>query len=188
MWLWVTLASGAGFALAVVGPWDVLGPALATRSLGGQRLRPRAARPLLTATALNLLYIPALVAFALTAPVVVIAAAAFVGGAANDACLVLLDTTIQRLVPREVVVRVISFDWFSDAALKPLGMAAVGPLGASAGIWGVFWSAALGVVAVTVLTLTGREVRSMGIPPGYPSTLPGKGAPRCNTSHSVARD
>ena len=180
-WLWVMLASGAGFALVVVGPWDVLGPALARSSLGGPKawgfieagyglgalaggalvLRLRAARPLLTATALNLLYIPALVAFALTAPVAVIAAAAFVGGAANDACLVLLDTTIQRLVPREVLARVISFDWFSDAALKPLGMAVVGPIGARAGISAVFWAAALGVVAVTVLTLTVREVRSM---------------------------
>jgi hypothetical protein len=66
-------------------------------------------RPLLVATALNLLYIPALVAFAVVSP-------------------------LQRLVPRDLLARVISFDWFSDAATKPIGMAAVGPLAARAGI------------------------------------------------------
>jgi hypothetical protein len=47
------------------------------------------------------------------------------------------------------------------AALKPLGIAVVGPIGARAGISAVFWAAALGVLAVTVLTLTVREVRSV---------------------------
>jgi MFS family permease len=83
-WLWTMLAGAAGFVLAVVAPWDVLGPALAKDSLGGAKawgfiesayslgalgggalvLRLRVSRPLLVATTLNLLYIPALVAFA----------------------------------------------------------------------------------------------------------------------------
>jgi len=117
-------------------------------------------RPLLVATALNLLYIPALVAFAVVSPLIVIAVAAFIGGAANDAYLVLFDTTIQRLVPRDLLARVISFDWFSDAATKPIGMAAVGPLAARVGISTVFWAAAIGAVAVTVLMLGIREVRT----------------------------
>lgn len=115
----------AGFVLAVVAPWDVLGPALAKESLGGAKawgfiesayslgalgggalvLRLRVSRPLLVATTLNLLYIPALVAFAVVSPVIVIAVAAFIGGAANDAYLVLFDTTIQRLVPRDLLAR-----------------------------------------------------------------------------------
>ncbi len=184
-WLYVMLAGAAGFALAVVAPWDVLGPALARDSLGGPKawgfiesayslgalgggalvLRLRASRPLLVATALNLLYIPALVAFALVSPVIVIACAAFIGGAANDAYLVLFDTTIQRLVPRDVLARVISFDWFSDAATKPIGMAAVGPLAARVGISTVFWAAAIGAAVVTALMLGVREVRTMGSEP-----------------------
>jgi len=179
-WLLVMLAGAAGFVLAVVAPWDVLGPALAKDSLGGPRawgfiesayslgalgggalvLRLRVSRPLLVATALNLLYIPALVAFAVVSPLIVIAVAAFIGGAANDASLVLFDTTIQRLVPRDLLARVISFDWFSDAATKPIGMAAVGPLAARVGISTVFWAAAIGAVAVTVLMLGIREVRT----------------------------
>ena len=180
-WLWVMLVAAAGFVLAVVAPWDVLGPALARNSLGGPRawgfieagyglgalaggavvLRLRVSRPLLAATALNLLYIPALATFALASPVVVIVAAAFIGGAANDAYLVLFDTTIQRLVPRDVLARVISFDWFSDAATKPLGLAVVGPIAARVGMSTVFWAAAIGALGVTALTVVVRDVRTM---------------------------
>lgn len=74
-WLWVMLVSAAAFALAVVAPWDVLGPALARSSLGGPAawgviesgyslgalagglavVRLRFARPLLVAALLCLL-------------------------------------------------------------------------------------------------------------------------------------
>lgn len=181
-WLWVMLAGAAGFVLMVVAPWDVLGPALSRQSLGGARswgfiesayslgavsggalvLRYRPSRPLLIAAALNLLYIPALVAFAVVSPVVLIACAAFVGGAANDAYLVLFDTTIQRLVPRDVLARVISFDWFSDAATKPIGFAVVGPLAARIGISKVFWTAAIGAAVVTALLVAVPDVRRVG--------------------------
>jgi hypothetical protein len=124
-------------------------------------LRLRASRPLLTATVLNLFFIPALATFALASPVVLIIVAAFVGGAANDAYLVLFDTTVQRLVPRAVLARVISFDWFSDAATKPLGLAVVGPLAARIGMSAVFWAAAIGAIAVTVATVIVREVRTL---------------------------
>jgi MFS family permease len=180
-WLWVMFVAAAGFVLAVVAPWDVLGPALARNSLGGPRawgfieagyglgalaggavvLRLRVSRPLLTATALNVLYIPALATFALASPVVLIVAAAVVGGAANDAYLVLFDTTIQRLVPRDVLARVISFDWFSDAATKPLGLAVVGPIAARVGMSTVFWAAAIGALVVTALTVVVRDVRTL---------------------------
>jgi hypothetical protein len=180
-WLWVMLAAEAALALSVVGPWDVLGPALARDSLGGPSawgfieagyslgalvggvlvLRFTASRPLLAAAVLGLLYIPALVAFAVAAPVVLIACAAFVGGASNDGSLVLIVTTIQRLVPSDVLARVISFDWFSDAATKPLGMAVAGPVAARVGISTVFCAAALGVVAITALTVAARDVREL---------------------------
>jgi MFS family permease len=180
-WLWVMLLAAAGFALAVTAPWDVLGPALAKNSLGGPKawgfiesgyglgalaggalvLRLRTSRPLLTATFLNLFYIPALATFALASPVLVIVAAAFVAGAANDAYLVLFDTTIQRLVPRDLLARVISFDWFSDAATKPLGLAVVGPIAARVGMSTVFWAAAVGALAVTALTVIVRDVRTI---------------------------
>lgn len=184
-WLWAMLAGAAGFSLVVVGPWDVLGPALAKHSLGGPKawgfiesayslgalgggalvLRLRASRSLLVATAFNFLYIPALVAFAVVSPVIVIACAAFIGGAGQDAYLVLFDTTIQRLVPRDVLARVISFDWFSDAATKPIGLAVVGPLAARVGMSTVFWAAAIGAAAVTVLMIGVREVRTVGSEP-----------------------
>jgi hypothetical protein len=105
------------------------------------------------------------VAFALASPVIVIACAACIAGAPNDGYLVLFDTSIQRLVPRDVLARVISFDWFSDAATKPIGMALVGPLAASVGISTVFWAAAAGAGAVTVLMLGVRQVRTMGSEP-----------------------
>lgn len=104
---------------------------------------------------------PALVAFALVLPVGAIVAAAFVGGAANDAYLVLFDTTVQRLVPRRLLARVISFDWFSDAATKPLGLAVVGPLAARVGVSTVFWGAAIGVVVVAALTASVGDVRAV---------------------------
>jgi hypothetical protein len=84
-------------------------------------------------------------------------------GAANDAYLVLFDTTIQRLIPRDLLARVISFDWFSDAATKPPGLAVVGPIAARVGMSTVFWAAAIGALAVTALTVIVHEVRTMGV-------------------------
>jgi MFS family permease len=183
-WLWVMLASAAGFALVAGAPWDVLGPALAKRSLGGASawgfitaayslgavaggaliLRVRLRRPLLASALSNMLYLPALAAFAVAAPVIVIASAAFVAGAANDAYLVVFDTTVQRLVPSSVLARVLSFDWFSDAATRPLGLAVTGPIAARVGIATVYWAAAAGLVAVTLLTVAVRDVRAMRAP------------------------
>jgi len=77
-WLWVMLAAEAALALSVVGPWDVLGPALARDSLGRAErvgfieagyslgafvggvlvLRFTASRPLLAAAVLGLLASP----------------------------------------------------------------------------------------------------------------------------------
>lgn len=180
-WVWVMLIGGAGLALVVVAPWDVLGPALARSSLGGARswgfieagyglgavaggavaLHLRAGRPLLVAAMFNLLYVPVLVSFALVSPVAVIAAAAFVGGIANEGCIVLVDTTIQRLIPRDLLARVISFDWFSDAVTAPVALAVVGPIATRVGISAVFWAAAIAVVGITIAILMVADIRHL---------------------------
>ncbi len=109
----------------------------------------------------NLLYVPVLVSFALVSPVAVIAAAAFVGGIANEGCIVLVDTTIQRLIPRDLLARVISFDWFSDAVTAPVALAVVGPIATRVGISAVFWAAAIAVVGITIAILMVADIRHL---------------------------
>jgi MFS family permease len=179
-WLLAMLLSAAAFSLVVTGPYDALGPQLARHSLGGPKawgliqaafslgalagvasvLRVRLAHPLRAAALLNLLFIPVLALFAIPGPLWAILAAAFLGGASNDAYLVLFDTTIQRLIPRGLLARVISFDWFSDAATRPISLAVIGPLTTHLGMPTLFWIAAIGVGVLMLLTLSVSEVRT----------------------------
>lgn len=188
-WLWTMFLSATLFSLFVTGPYDALGPQLAKQALGGPKawgliqaafslgalaggatvLRLQFARPLRAAVLLNLLFIPVLVLFAIPGPLWMIISAAFLGGASNDAYLVLFDTTIQRLIPRHLLARVISFDWFSDAATRPISLALIGPLTTRLGTPTLFWSAAIGVTLLMLLTLSVGEVRTTRADPPTPA-------------------
>jgi hypothetical protein len=96
------------------------------------------------------------------APLGVIAAGAFLGGAGFAVFDTQWQTTMQREVPSEVLSRVSAYDWFGSLVFLPLGYAIVGPVASVVGPHGVFifGSAYLLVSVAAILSIP--SVRHMG--------------------------
>jgi hypothetical protein len=129
-WLWGIVVQFAFVNAATVGVWSVLGPIVAENELGGAAawgfivaaqaagfvfgsavtLRYRPSRMLLVATlAIFPTALPILL-LASPAPLVVIAAAAFVSGVGVELFGVLWDVTMQQEISSEQLSRVYSYD------------------------------------------------------------------------------
>jgi predicted MFS family arabinose efflux permease len=153
-WLWTSIVDFAAFQMIYLATMMVLGPLVAKRALGGagawaailaafsvgtllgnlwsMRLRPR--RPLIFAWSLILFSGPSLVLLAFTAPVWTIALTEAVSGLTIGAAGTLWETTVQRNVPQEALSRVSAYDWMGSTALRPLGLAIVGPIATVVGV------------------------------------------------------
>jgi predicted MFS family arabinose efflux permease len=174
-WLLAMMLDTGLWMLMVYAPYEVLGPLVAKRELGGAaawalvaagygvgtigggllglRVRPR--RPLLVAVLINAAFVPVLGLLAVAAHAVIIAAAAVPAGIATSLYLVLWDTTLQERVPGDALARVASLERLAVYAPLPLGMAITGPLAGSVGVSTTLWLAAawLGVSTVFLLTI-----------------------------------
>jgi hypothetical protein len=152
-WVWgIVLGAAIGNMLAA--GYQVLGPLIAERELGGAGawatiatcfgigsflggvaiLRWRVQRPLLVAVlavsiaplAWSLLAIPAATGW--------IAAAAFLGGIGVMVFNALWEATLQAEIPAASLSRVSAYDWLGSLALNPLGTALVGVVAAGIGV------------------------------------------------------
>ena len=152
-WVWASIIYfGVGnFTVAV---FFVLGPDIADRELNGARdwglilagnavgsvlgsllaLRFRPPRPL--AIGYALITVAALQPLLLIRPfpALAVAAAGLLAWVAFSFSITLWQTTLQELIPREALSRVVSYDWLGSLALMPIGFAVAGPLAESIGI------------------------------------------------------
>jgi MFS family permease len=153
-WLWASIVDFAAFQMIYLATIMVLGPLVAKQSLGGagawafilvafsfgtllgnawsMRLRPR--RPLVFAWAIILLSGPSLVLLAFAAPAWTIALTEIASGLSIGVAGTLWETTLQRNVPPEALSRVSAYDWMGSTALRPLGLAIVGPIAEAVGV------------------------------------------------------
>ena len=60
---------------------------------------------------------------------------------------------MQRRVPPDLLSRVAAYDWMGSTALRPLGLAAVGPIAVAVGVRGTLLGAFVLTVASTVALL-----------------------------------
>ena len=180
-WVWVSILDFGFFQFFVLGSLYVLGPLVASRSLGGAsawglvlaayglgavvgstlalRVTPR--RPLVTAFLGSLAFPPALVLLGFPAPLLVLAAGWTVAGVALGLGNVLWETTLQEGIPAKFRSRVSAYDWLGSIAMRPLGLAAAGPLAGLLGVDLVLWLAAAALAATTALTLTVPSIRRL---------------------------
>jgi predicted MFS family arabinose efflux permease len=180
-WLWTSIASFAGFQLAVIAAFSVLGPVVAKRSLGGAtawatiaaafgigsiignvvalHLRPR--RPLRFAFALTLLCFPSLFLLAFAAPVALIAVTEFGSGLAIGLSGAMWETTLQEHVPEAALSRVAAYDWMGSMVLRPAGLAVIGPVATVVGVRSALVGAALIGLASNLALLAVRDVRDL---------------------------
>src|SRR5919197_1411511 len=153
-WLWASILDFAVFQMVYLATIMVLGPLVAKQSLGGAgawavilvafsfgtllgntlslRVRPR--RPLIFAWTIILLCGPSLVLLAFRAPAWTIALTEIGSGLSIGLAGTIWETTLQRNVPREALSRISAYDWMGSTALRPLGLAIVGPIAGAIGV------------------------------------------------------
>ncbi|HEX6700737.1 MAG TPA: MFS transporter [Gaiellaceae bacterium] len=180
-WLWASIVVFSVFQLTVLASLSVLGPLVAKRSLGGSsawaliaagfgvgsilgnfaalHFRPR--RPLLASYSLCAASAPSLFFLAFAIPAPIIACSEVFAGLSIGLAGVLYETTLQQQIPQEAYGRVASWDWMGSTALRPLGLAVMGPLAALVGVRPVLIGSGSLVLASLVALLAVPEVRAM---------------------------
>lgn len=172
---WV-VAAILTFSLSNValGVFQVLGPLVAVRELGGAAawgmvaagasigglagaavaLRWKPDRPLIPAFLVMLLAQVELLVLVPPFPALVVAMGAFVTVAAIMISNTLWETMLQQHIPRDALSRVSSYDWMVSLIFQPLAFVAVGPLSESIGVRETLVAAALlGLVANSAVLL-----------------------------------
>ena len=179
-WVWTFVASAAAGNM-LFASWNVLGPVVADRELGGAAtwglivgalgagslvggfiaLHARPARPLLVATIGVSIFALPLVALALGLPAPAIAAVTFLSGAGLMLSNTVWESTLQRHIPAESLSRVSAYDWFGSMAFQPLGFALWGPLAGAIGVDVALWLAFALQVASVLALLAVRDIRRL---------------------------
>jgi predicted MFS family arabinose efflux permease len=180
-WLWAIVVQFAFVNAAFAGGFEVLGPVIARRRLGGAAswglvvaaeavgfvaggllaLRHRPRRPLVAATYGVLAGVPVLAALAVAAPLPVVLAAAFAAGAGFETFGVQWDTAVQRHVPGEALSRVYAYDTVGSLALAPAGQAMAGPAMAAVGLGGAIGLNGAVMLVATLAVLAVPGVRTL---------------------------
>jgi hypothetical protein len=184
-WVWGIVLS-ASLANMLAAGYQVLGPIVAARSLGGAGawatiasafgigsllggifiLRRPVHRPLLFGQLAVAIGVLPWILLALPAATGVIAAGAFLAGAGVMTFNALWEATLQTEIPAASLSRVSAYDWLGSLALNPFGTALVGPLAAGLGISTTLlvFAAVVTVVNAFVLLLPGvRHTRSVAV-------------------------
>jgi predicted MFS family arabinose efflux permease len=165
-WLWTVVLSAAITNAVFFPAFQVLGPTVASESLGGAsawaliattfgvgalaggalalKFQPR--RPLLVGEGLLVFFALPVALLAGPAPLVVIALGALVAGLTVSLAEIFYETVAAQQIPQAALSRVMAYDWFGSLALEPLGLALIGPLAMGVGISPTLWGSALVLV------------------------------------------
>ena len=181
-WVWMTILNASLFLMLYVAPFEVIGPIVSRRSLGGpiawglisasfaggmaagglalMLVRPR--RPMVVALSILLVTSVSPLLLAHAAPVGLICAAYVLEGVAVGVFNTTWETALQREIPARVLSRVSAWDWMGSVAGMPLGFALTGPLLALVGERDVLYGMAAVALVLTVWMLGVRDLRRIG--------------------------
>ena len=192
-WLWLGLINAFLFLMLVVAPFEVIGPVVARRELGGAFawgliltgfsvgmllggpviLRVRFDRPLFVA---GLLFLPTGIApllLALAAPAWTIALAYMVEGFAAGIFVTSWETALQFHIRPEMLARVGAWDWLGTIGGLPLGYALTGPIVDAVGTGPTLVAVAgVSILLALVFVLT-SDLRNLRIEGPVPVPNPG---------------
>lgn len=178
-WLVAIVVWAALFHLAVLAPFQVLGPVIADSSLGGASawgvisaalgagsvaggllaLRLRVTRPMVVACLGLVAFAAPLALLAIPAPTILVAAGALLAGAGASVFGVLFTTVMQEQIPLESLSWVSAYDWLGSLALLPVGLALVGTVADSTSTSAVLAFGAIWMVVSTAAVLCSAGVR-----------------------------
>jgi MFS family permease len=180
-WLWATTCQYSVVLAAWSGSFDVLGPVVARRHLGGPAawglitaanavgliagglvaLRFTVRRPILFVVLIGAACAISPLSFAALWPLPAICAAAVALGVALEVMMVQWTVTMARQVPPGLLARVSAYDVLGSVGAMPLGALAAGPIAAAAGVSVTQYGAAALIVAASAFALLPPEVRSL---------------------------
>ena len=182
-WLWVSTLFFTLFMALAFSPMQVLGPQIARLYLGGPgawaaissalgvgsvaggliALRHTPRHPLRATFLATLLSTPLLLAsLAAHAPLWLILGAALFEGSLMSLFNVYWFTVQQRAIPAAELSRVSSWDVLGTLALRPAGLALVGPLALAWGFSSTLYAAAGAAALLTLAVLAVPSVRNLG--------------------------
>jgi len=191
-WMVAVIASAA-ISNGIFFPiWQVLGPTVASESLGGSSawaliasmfglgglvggvvalsVRPR--YPLLVSESLIVLIgVPTLL-LAIPAQTGLIAAGALLSGSVVGLGEVLYDTIAAQHIPADALSRVLAYDWFGSLALEPAGLALVGPVAAAIGTSTTLWLGGVTVILCQASVLLVPSLRRLEARPYATGPVP----------------
>jgi hypothetical protein len=104
---------------------------------------------------------PSMILLGSAAPTVVIAAAAIPAGASISLASVLWETTLQQHVPNASLSRVSAYDWLGSTALRPIGYALAGTVGANVGLGPALIASAVLMVVIMLASLARPSIRNL---------------------------
>jgi MFS family permease len=180
-WLWVVVLAFSALNALYVGGFNTLGPFLAKTSDIGEAgwglilsagaagllvttlvmLRVRLERPLLWGMVGCLFFGLPMVALGVEPVLVLVMAAAFVGGAGIEIFNLGWNLAMQEHVPDEMLSRAFSYDMFGSIIAIPIGQLVVGPLGVAFGVQETILVCGVLFVLISVATLGSRSVRDL---------------------------
>jgi MFS family permease len=180
-WLWSTTIQYCVVLAAWYGAFDVLGPVVARRHLGGPEawglitaadavgliiggliaLRFTARRPIRFVVLIGGACAISPLSFAALLPLPVVCAAAFALGVSLEVMMVQWTVTMARKIPADLLARVSAYDVLGSVSAMPVGALVAGPLAAAIGVSATQYGAAALIVAASALALLPREVRSL---------------------------
>jgi MFS family permease len=128
-------------------------------SLIGMRVRPK--HPMRFVTMLTYSIAIYLLLLASNAPVLVIALGAFAWGIVGDLWGTMWWTALQKMVDKDALARVSSYDAIGSLMFRPVGLAVAAPVAAWVGVRGAVYIAAGGAFLSITGMLLSKEVRNM---------------------------
>jgi MFS family permease len=194
-WLWLGLVNAFLFLMLVVAPFEVIGPVIAKRDLGGAfawgviltgfsvgtllggllMLRVRFERPLFLAGILFFATCVAPLLLALPGPAWSIALAYVGEGFAVGIFVTAWETALQNHIPREMLARVGAWDWLGKIGGMPLGYALTGPVVDAVGTGPTLVGVASAAFLLSLTFVLSRDLRELRIegPVAVPTGVPG---------------
>jgi predicted MFS family arabinose efflux permease len=180
-WLWATTCQYCVVLAAWYGAFDVLGPVVARRHLGGPaawgliaafdavgliiggllalRFTPR--RPIRFVVLIGAACAITPLSLAALLPLPAICAAALVLGVSLEFMMVQWTVTMARNIPPALLARVSSYDVLGSVSAMPAGALVAGPLAAVIGVSATQYGAAALIVIASALALIPRDVHTL---------------------------
>ncbi len=179
-WLWAVVLAFSVLNMIHIGAWYTLGPVVAKETIGAQGwgfvlsaessgllimtvvlLRVRLRRPLFVGMlGCSLLGLP-LVMLGVEPQLLALVVAAFVAGAGIEVFSIGWNVAMQENIEDRMLSRAYSYDALGSFVAMPVGQLLYGPLGEAFGYRDVLLWSGIVYVAVALLALTSRSVRTL---------------------------